>query len=348
MKERLCQFVQELLRGSQVGSCEPFGEPAIDGSQLIACIAMSTLAAPQAGEAGRGPQFPRQNLLPARPVERLQKLRFGGSGVRCSLAKEKLALDAQQLRQVPELFAAMAPLERLVDCRATACDLSGFAQALCQCGEKKNIARFESRLRKLVESSAQSIQPTDYVALFDAQHAVETTPRGMQRSQRMPRGVIKQHRHITLCHGQIAYEQRNRARALTERIAQGKLVIEISSILDVALGDAHGLVWTSLQPKNRCQGIVRQHPLIVAKTDDVQSVNRRDIEAEHGLDMASRTGLVSEQMQREADHAIADENIPGIGRLRSNLLEPPCEGQHFAQVSIGQPNGPEPGDGAQL
>src|SRR5262249_53781807 len=158
------------------------------------------------------------DLLPPRPVERLAKVRLGrrvGSGR--SLAKQNRALDAQQLRQIPELFVALASLQRLIDCRTSVRDLSGFVQALCQCGEEKYVARFESRLRELVEPGAQAIQPANYVALLDAQHALEATPRGMQRNQRMPCGVIKQHRHITLCRRQIAYEERHRTRALTER-----------------------------------------------------------------------------------------------------------------------------------
>ena len=93
---------------------------------------------------------------------------------------------------------------------------------------------------------------------------------------------------------------------------------------------------------------MRQHLLVVPKADDMQSVNRCDVAVEHSLDMSPRIGLLSEQMQREADHAIADENIPGVGRPRSNLLEPLCKGQNFAQVSIGEANGPQPRNRAQL
>src|SRR5262249_43555963 len=162
------------------------------------------------------------------------------------------------------------------------------------------------------------------------------TPRGMPRRQRMPCGMLKQHRHITLCCRQVAYQERYPARALTERIAQRKLVIEGQSILNIALGNADGLDGECLQPTNRCKSVMSNHTVIVSKADDMQSVNRRDVAAEHSLDMAPRIGLLSEQIQREADHAIADKNVPGVGRPRSHLLEAPCKGQNFAQVSIGQ------------
>src|SRR5215831_5397057 len=70
------ELIQELLRGSQVGGCKSFGESAIHRSQLIARITEPALATPQPGETRGRPQFPRQNLLPARPIERLQKLRL--------------------------------------------------------------------------------------------------------------------------------------------------------------------------------------------------------------------------------------------------------------------------------
>src|SRR5262245_43568754 len=224
----------------------------------------------------------------------------------------------------------MAPLERLVDRRATACYLPHPAGGLCQLGEERKVASFESRLRQFVEPGAQNIQPIGDIALLNAQDAIEATPRGMPCRQRMPCGMIKQHRHITLCCREVAYQKRYPARGLAEGIAQRKLVIEGQSILNIALGNAHGLVGESLQPKNRCKRVMSNHTLIVSKADDMQSVNRRDVVAEHSLDMAPRVGLLSEQIQREADHAIADKNVPGVGRPRSHLLEPPCKGQNFA------------------
>src|SRR5262249_8580342 len=128
----------------------------------------------------------------------------------------------------------MAALERLVDRRAPACYLSHPAGGLCQLGEERKVASLESRLRQFVEPGAQNIQPVADVALLNAQDAIEATPRGMPRRQRMPCGMIKQHRHIPLCCRQVAYQERYPARAVTEGIAQRKLVIEGHSILNIA------------------------------------------------------------------------------------------------------------------
>src|SRR5262249_43132446 len=71
------ELIQQLLRGSQVGGFKSFGEFAVDRSQLLARIAEPALATPQPGEARARPQFPGQNLLSPRPIERLQELPLG-------------------------------------------------------------------------------------------------------------------------------------------------------------------------------------------------------------------------------------------------------------------------------
>src|SRR5262245_53421226 len=93
---------------------------------------------------------------------------------------------------------------------------------------------------------------------------------------------------------------------------------------------------------------MRQHSLIVSKADDMQPLSRRDVAADHILDMAPRIGLLSEQMQCKTDHAIAQQNIPAIGRSRGSLLELPCKGQNLAQVSVAQASDPQSRNGAQL
>jgi hypothetical protein len=47
----------ELLRRPQISGLEPFDERAIDRCQEIACLADTTLVAPQLGEAHRSPQW---------------------------------------------------------------------------------------------------------------------------------------------------------------------------------------------------------------------------------------------------------------------------------------------------
>ena len=135
----------------------------------------------------------------------------------------------------------------------------------------------------------------------------------------------------------VADEERYGARAMTERIAQRKLVTKGLSIADIALGNLHSLIGQPLQPKDLCEEMIRQDPLIVHKADDVLTVSGPNV-AEHVFDMEPRAAQISEKMQRVADHAVADEKISGVGRARSNVFEPPRKGQGLAHVSLAQAN----------
>src|SRR5262249_18701505 len=122
-------------------------------------------------------------------------------------------------------------------------------------------------------TGTQNIQSNYDVALLDAQHAVETTSRGIPLWQRIPCRVITQHRHMTPCRCEIAYQKCDWARASTKRVAQRKLVSEGPSIVNIALDSTQGLIGKSLQPKNRGEGVMRNRPLIVSETDGMKSLS---------------------------------------------------------------------------
>src|SRR4051812_8975423 len=76
-RPQLPEFGEQNLCLLQILGVEALGEPVINwGEQLIRLLA-PTLALPQAGEAGRGAQFPHFRLLAASPVERGEKVPLG-------------------------------------------------------------------------------------------------------------------------------------------------------------------------------------------------------------------------------------------------------------------------------
>ena len=87
-------------------------------------------------------------------------------------------------------------------------------------------------------------------------------------------------------------------------------------MLDIALDVAHGLVRESLQPEGPRQRDARRHALIESETHGIGSSGGRDVALEHALDVLPCAGLVTQKMQRGADHAIADEGVGGVGRAR--------------------------------
>src|SRR5262249_49911541 len=82
-------------------------------------------------------------------------------GVSRPFQLEDLAFDAQQLRQAPALFAALASLERLVDGHARVSRLPGSRQALGQRAEKCCVANAEPGLTKPVESGPEKRQSSN-------------------------------------------------------------------------------------------------------------------------------------------------------------------------------------------
>src|SRR5882757_2370657 len=112
LRKASCQLVQEQLCRLHVSGPEPFREAAVNRPQQIARLAGGALIALQACEAGRGLQFPRQHRLPTGKVERFPETGLRrGHGVRGALAQDKLALDAQQLRDAPLLLPALRPFD---------------------------------------------------------------------------------------------------------------------------------------------------------------------------------------------------------------------------------------------
>src|ERR1700730_5458715 len=111
-------------------------------------------------------------------------------------------------------------------------------------------------------------------------------------------------------------------------------------MLDIALDVAHGLVRESLQPESPCQRDVRRHALIELEAHGIGSLGGRNVALEHALDVPPCAGLVAEEMQRGADHAITDEGVSGVGRARRKTLELSCERQRLPELAVVDATGP--------
>src|ERR1700738_5479015 len=104
----LKKTVDQCLCGFEIGSFETLGEPIVDRREKRNRLCGPILVVQQLREARGGAQFPAQGFLPARPTERLPVVIFGrrrGSGP--SLQQQKLAFDAQQLGNAPEVLIAL-------------------------------------------------------------------------------------------------------------------------------------------------------------------------------------------------------------------------------------------------
>ena len=127
--------------------------------------------------------------------------------------------------------------------------------------------------------------------------------------------MIKQHRHGPLGRGQIADQERDRARRGREGVTQRNRMIDGSNVLDNALRDAHRLIGKPLQPEDPRKEDPPRHPLIEQEPDGVRTSIGGDITIDLALEVTPRAGLVPQVMQHDPGHSIADHPISRIDEL---------------------------------
>jgi hypothetical protein len=164
----------------------------------------------------------------------------------------------------------------------------------------------------------------------------------------LPCRVIDQHLRAPCGRGQIARVERHRARRLGQRVAQRQRVWDGQSVADSAIDGSHGLVGKSLQPQDSGQRDTGRQALVELKAHDVRAIRRGDIAIEHTIDVPARPGLLSNEVERCAQHSITDEWVGPIACVRSQGAESLRQRQRVPERSIvdvtrpQSPQGPQP------
>ena len=232
-------------------------------------VSGAALVAQQPSEAGGGAQFPGESPLPARPVERPSKLVLRRRTTGRALHQQKLALDAQQLRYIPEFLASLTAGKRIVDGFEPELDLTRCAEASRHFGKQQLEARQESCFANLAEAVAQRPEPgSDVVASGDHQ-ADEAASPDIPQSDRMALGMITQEGAIALRGVKMPRPKGDRACRLTQDAAIGKGLPDGVPFLDVVLDHPQCLSGKSLEPQDPSLEIVRRHPHIEPHADDL-------------------------------------------------------------------------------
>ena len=303
---------------------------------------------PQLGEAGGAAQLPGQRLLSARPPQRVLEVLFGGrGGVRGSLQQDQLALDAQELRDAPILLVTLGSGERLVDRRESLGNFPVAGQALRHGAEQGGVVRDEAGLAELVEGVAEKREAATDLAALDEPDAVQAATPRMPDGERVPGRMVEQHRHGAPGRRQIAAPERDQTRRL-QRVAQRERVIDRPSVLDVALGGPQSLIGESLQPEDPRQYHAARHPLVVLKADSVRPVGRGDIATEHALEVTPCVRLISQVVQGDAHHPVADGHVGRIGRAGHPVAEALRQRQRRAALAAADAEMPQAPERPQL
>src|ERR1700738_2409107 len=99
-------------------------------------------------------------------------MRLGcGRGLRPTLPQDELALDAQELGDVPALLVALGPRESLVDQGEPFDRFTITTEGVSNLGEKWSVKEGKRVSRDAGERGAQNLQPGADAAALDEQHA---------------------------------------------------------------------------------------------------------------------------------------------------------------------------------
>src|ERR1700730_9213634 len=155
---------------------------------------------------------PMTRHLPARPIERVQKLPLGRRrGMWRTLPQDELTFDAQKLGDAPALLVALGSPERFVDYREPFGSFIVTTEGVRNLGEKWSEKHAKRVLKDAGERGAQKLLPGANVAALDEQYASETSTPEVPQLHRVPGGKIHEHLYVALRQSQIAGEKRDGA-----------------------------------------------------------------------------------------------------------------------------------------
>ena len=87
--------------------------------------------------------------------------------------------------------------------------------------------------------------------------------------------------------------------------------------------------------------------LVELKPDDIRPVIAADVAIQHELDVAPRTFLIPQEMQRHADQSVADGQISRISHRCCKGAKSACERQRRGEFAIVDTARPQPPKGPQ-
>jgi len=137
---------------------------------------------------------------------------------------------------------AFDPFDRGVDGRESVRYFSGTSQGVRQFADQRDITWEGSDLGDDGTDRSQFSQSCGDVATLDQHDSAKASEPTVPKAKRVPRRVIEQHVPEALRRRQIAAEERDRARSLSERIADGQHVTDRKSGVDGAFDDGHRLI----------------------------------------------------------------------------------------------------------
>lgn len=269
------------------------------------------------------------------PIEGLTEVSFGSdSGVGRTVQCDKLALDPKQLGQVPTFVASFAASERLFDGCEPQPDLTCRAEASRQFPKHQQEARKKPRLPGLLEGAAECPQPGADIAAPGDHRGVEAARPDVPQTNRVPFGMVEQHRTIARSGVEIARQKGDRACPLAQDAAKGQGLPNGIPFLDIVLDHAQRPLGKSLQPQNASLEVVRRYPHIETHADDLVLLRQRLKLDQRAIDMLARYALVTQVMQDRSEETIGHHQIDRISGICHQVSETPGKPKRGKKLAV--------------
>src|SRR3954468_16320919 len=179
-----------------------------------------------------------------------------------SAPEHQLSLDADQLRQIPELLPVVAAGQDLLDDVEPAIDRVGLSGTRGELAEQGQKAWQEARIAGAIELLAQQRQSGRDVSALYHDCGVEGPCPQAPQPDRVALGVFVQLGAVTLRGVEIAGPEGDRAGGLSEHAAEGQRVAIGAAFLDVSGGEGLSLIGQALKPQDASPKILRRYSQI--------------------------------------------------------------------------------------
>src|SRR5215467_3346073 len=174
------------------------------------------------------------------------------------------------------------------------------------------------------------------ISSLDEQYSFVAPRPGFPDLQRMPGGEVERQLHVVVGGREITDVQRDRTRRKDQAVQKRERVILQSGVIHEALREPRCLIAQSLHPQNARVRAIDDHSRVELIEVDVRRPSRRQAQADQRLEVSSRTGLVSQYVQRKTDEPAGGRRIETIGGFGCNGAELLAETQGTAIVACGE------------
>src|SRR6266852_2947102 len=152
-------------------------------------------------------------------------------------------------------------------------------------------------LGQSLERGLEQLRAREILPSLDEQDPFETLRPHIPELERMPGGEVERESHVMLDGREIADKHGDRTRPDEQCVQKRPQVVDRTGIIDELLREPPCLIAKSLQPENARVVAIEHDSVVVPIEAEVRRASRYEVRAKQWLEMSSRAGLVSQNVQ---------------------------------------------------